>query len=205
VLHRRKKSRTSKVRISGLSKIGPSEIGPLITFTAFSGPVPPARYKDALDQIDNWREHNRLSPLRGERLEECEREVIIAVRSVEFFKEGAPYVITPKNNKKMLEKDAKALRAAAEVRSSTRVWELRRLLLEEATKLDRRAAVKQPPIVARKQAVDLAERILTHFGENAPGLTLDGPWHRLSEILFGVRRADVFQTMRLSRKSDSRP
>jgi hypothetical protein len=197
VLRRTKKSRTSKFREDGR----PRKIVNWTVFTAFSGPVSPARYEGALGDVNEWRERNNLPPLAGEHLKECEREVISAVRSVEYFKECAPFVDTPKNYKKMLQKDARALRKAAEVRSSTRVWELRPLLLEEATMLDRRATVEQPRISARERAVDLAEQLLTRFGENAPGLTGDGPWQHLSAILFGEPGADMFEAMRRSRRA----
>jgi hypothetical protein len=195
VLRRTKKSRTSKFRTDGR----PRKIVNWIRFTAFSGSVSPARYKGALGEINDWRKRNKLPPLAGAHLEECKREVISAVRSVEYFKECAPFVDTPKDYKKMLQKDARALRKAAEVRSSTRVWELRPLLLEEATMLDRRAAGEQPRISAREQAVDLAEQLLTRFGGNAPGVTVNSPWLHLSKILFGEPGADMFEAMRRSR------
>jgi hypothetical protein len=198
VLHRPKKPRTSKFRTGG-----PPKVRKLITFTAFSDPVSPDRYEGAPDQINIWREHNRLLPLIGERLEECEREVIIAVRSVESFTECAPFVLAPKAYKTTLESKARTLRKAATFPDIS--GELRHRLEEEATMLDRRAAVKQPRIVARKQAVCLAERILTDFGGKAPGLTQNSPWEILSQILLGVPGADVFETMRLSRKTVSRP
>ena len=200
MLHRPKKSRTSKFRTG--AKIGEDK---LTTFTAFSDPMSADRYKGALDQINIHRKHNGLPPLIGEGLEECEREVIIAVRSVGFFKECAPFVATPQAYKTVLKADAKKLHKTARRISG----KLRQLLKEEATRLDRMAAiaaaVPQPRIVARKQAVWLAEQILTHFGGKAPGLTHSGPWEELSTILLDVPGADVFETMRLSRKIASRP
>ena len=195
MLHRPKKSRTSKFRIG-------AKIDKLITLTAFSDPVSPDRYKGALNQINIWRKHNRFPPLIGERLEECEREVIRAVKSVEFFKQCEPFVATPKVYKTIVKRDAKKLREVA-----LHGYGISGELLHLAAMLDNRAraAVTQPRIVARKQAVCLAERILTDFGGKAPGLTQNSPWEILSGILLDVPGADVFETMRLSRKTDLRP
>jgi hypothetical protein len=196
VLRRPKKSRTSKFRPP---KIGRGKIGPLITSTAFSDPVPPARYKGALDKINDWRESNKLPPLAGEHLKECEREVIRAVRVVEDYKPWAPHVMNPKDYKRTVRADAKKLRAVA-----LHGYGISGELLELAAMLDNRAAAEQPRISARERAVDLAEQLLTRFAGRAPGLTLNGPWHRLSNIMLGVRRADVFEAIRRSRRA-SRP
>jgi hypothetical protein len=199
VLHRPKKSRTSKFRPSSLPKIGPGKIGNWIKFTAFSGPVSPDRYEGALDEINKWRERNKLPPLAGEHLEECERDVISAVRSVEYFKQYAPFVMTPKNYERIVKADAEKLREVA-----LHGYGISGELLDLAAMLDSRAAVKQPRISARERAVDLAEQLLTRFVGSAPGQTVNGPWHHLSAILFGKPGADMFEAIRRSRRA-SRP
>jgi hypothetical protein len=115
VLRCTKKSRTSKFRIKGRPKIGPGKVGPLITVKAFSEPVSRDRYEGALDDINKWRERNKLSALAGEHLKECEQDVISAVRSVEYYKQWAPHVMTPKNYKRIVKADAKKLRAVRPV------------------------------------------------------------------------------------------
>jgi hypothetical protein len=189
-LRRIKKSRTSKFREDGR----PRKIVNWIEFTAFSDPVPPARYKGALGQINEWRGRNKLPLLAGEHLKECEREVISAVRSVEYYKQCAPFVITPKNYKRIVRADAKKLRAVA-----LHGYGISGELLELAAMLDNRAAVEQPRISAREGAVDLAKQLLTRFGGSAPRKTVSSPWEELSKILLGVPGADVFEAMRRSR------
>jgi hypothetical protein len=84
-----------------------------ITLTPSSDPVSPARYAGALDQINTWRECNNLPPLTGEDLKERERGVVAAVRSVEYFKKWAPFIVTPKKARTAYEAAAKRLRKAA--------------------------------------------------------------------------------------------
>ena len=68
--------------------------------------------------------------------------------------------------------------------------------------MDMRAAAEQPRISTRKQAVYLADLLLTHFGDGkAPGLTANGPWESLSKILFGDPDADMYETMRWFRRA----
>jgi hypothetical protein len=219
VLRRTKKSRKGKFRLSDRPKggfkgkwvtfkpsIGPAVSGPMslkwITLKAFSDPVPPDRYEGALDQINTWRGCNGLPPLAGEDLEKCEQDVVTAVRSVGSFKEWAPFVAAPKWCKTKFEAEARARRKAARSLSE----EPRRLLEEEAAVWDRRAAVKQPRIgsFGRDHAARSAEQILTRFGGKAPGLRVGGPWQELSEILFDVEGADMFEAMRRCRRA-SRP
>jgi hypothetical protein len=50
---------------------------------------------------------------------------------------------------------------------------------------------------ARQMATDCAYELLTQFGSGgAPGLTLEGPWHRLATILFEHADADLFDYLR---------
>jgi hypothetical protein len=197
VLRRTKKSRTSKFRTDADGR--PLKIVNWTEFTAFSDPVSPARYKGALDEINDWRESNRLPPLAGTHLEECKREVISAVRLVENYKQWAPHVMTPKNYERIVKADAKKLREVA-----LHGYGISRELLDLAAMLDSRATVEQPRISAREQAVDLAKQLLTRFGGNAPGATVNSPWLHLSKILFGKPKADMFEAMRRSRRA-SRP
>ena len=99
-----------------------------ITLTSSSDPVSPARYAGALDQIYGWRGCNGLPPLRGEDLAECEREVVAAVRSVEYFEKCAPFIVTPKKARAAYEAAAKKQRKAARSLSGGH-----RRLLEEGT------------------------------------------------------------------------
>jgi hypothetical protein len=197
VLRRTKKSRTSRFRTDADGR--PRKIVNWIEFTAFSGPVSAARYKGALGEINKWRKRNKQPPLAGEHLEECKREVISAVRTVEDFKQWAPFVMTPKNYKRIVKADAKKLRAVA-----LHGYGISGELLELAAMLDSRAAVEQPRISARERAVDLAKQLLTRFVGNAPGRTVNSPWQHLSAILFGEPGADMFEAMRRSRHA-SRP
>jgi hypothetical protein len=119
------------------------------------------------------------------------------VRSVEYFKEVAPFVVTPKGYRTMLEADALALRKAALGRSVS--IELRLLLRDEAARRDRCVARNQPSISARKQAVYLAGQLLTQFADKAaPGRSDTGPWVKLSGILFDVPGANMFEAVRRS-------
>jgi hypothetical protein len=197
VLRRTKKPRTSRFRTDKDGR--PHKIVGWIELAAFSDSVPPTRYKGALGQINKWRGLNKLPLLAGEDLKECEREVIRAVKSVEYYKQCAPLVITSKNYKRIVRADAKKLRAVA-----LHGYGISGELLELAAMLDKRAAVEQPRISAREQAVDLAKQLLTRFGGSAPGKTVGSPWEELSKILFGVPGADVFEAMRRSRRA-SRP
>jgi len=196
VLHRRKKSRTSKFSHKRPPKVGPDEVGEWITFTAFSDPVSLRRRERALGQINIWREHNGLPLLAGEDLKGCNREIVIAVRSVEYFKEIAPYIMGPRDRVRKLKADAKLLRTVAKTIRG-RTGELLHLARDEAERLDVLAFGEQPRVPsARERAVDLASRLLTRFGGKAPGLSVEGPWIRLSKILLSVRGANVFEAMR---------
>lgn len=210
------KGRTSKFRAPSLPegglpegewitfrpRVGPASSGIMspewIIFTAFSDKVPLARYKGALNQIHNWRKYNNLPPLAGKRLKDCIRKVDIAIRSVEYLKEVALFVTTPKKCKKTFEVEARKRRKAAELLSG----EARRMLEEEAAVWDRRAAVKQPRFgtKARDQAVDWADQLFEQFGDKAPGRSKDGPWVRLSGILFDETGANMFAAVRRFRR-----
>jgi len=50
---------------------------------------------------------------------------------------------------------------------------------------------------ARQMATDCAYELLAQFGSGgAPGLTLEGPWHRLATILFEHADANLFDYLR---------
>jgi hypothetical protein len=194
VPNRLKKSRTSKFRTGGLPK------GQLTTLST-SFDVVSDRYEGALDQINDWRGRNDLPPLAGADLKECEEEIKTAVRSVEYFKQVAPFVMTPKDYKRIVKADARKLREVA-----LHGYGISGELLCLAAMLDNRTAVKPPRIRARGQAVDLAKKLLTRFGGRPPGLTKNGHWELLSQILFGVQDADVYEAMRGPRRQRrSRP
>jgi hypothetical protein len=170
-----KEPRTSKFRAASLPEGGFPE-GEWIIFTAGSdalSALDQANIRLALDQINNWRKYNNLPPLAGEHLEECGRKVDSAVRSVKFIKEIAPFVTSPKRCKTKIEAEARARRKAAKLLSG----EARRLLEEDVTVWDWRAAVRQPRIgaKARDQAVASAKQLLTQFGGKAPGRSWGGP------------------------------
>jgi len=188
VLNRLKKSRTSKFRTGGLPE---GQLTTLITFFD----VLSDRYEGALDQINDWRGRNELPPLAGANLKDCEEEIKAAVRSVEYFKQSASFVMTSKDYKRILKADARKLREVA-----LHGYGISEELLHLAALLDTRAAVKPLLTKPREHAVQLAKRILTRFGGRAPGLSKNGPWEQLSEILFGVQDADVFEAMRGPRR-----
>lgn len=220
MLHKDKKKRTSEFRSKRLPKGGipskrvkfkppsgdPSSAGPMsewLTLTPSSDPVSPDRYEGALDQINAWRECAKLPPLTGEDRKKCERVVVAAVGVVEYLRKWAPVITPPKKARTVYEAAAKKERKAAERREGGH----RRLLEEDAAVMDMRAAMERPHISPRKQAVYLADLLLTHFGDGkVPGLTLDRHWQKLSKILFGGfdEPADMYQTMRWFR-AISRP
>ena len=203
MLRRTKKKRTSQFRPDGLpedrlkfrSRSLPQDRLTTFEFYGFY-PMSAARLGDALDQINTWREHNRLLPLADKELKICQEEVSAAVRSVQYLKEWAPFTGTTKSYRRIVKAQAKTLRKVTTFRGIS--GELLHLAKEEAQKLEWLATVEQPRIgtAARKQAVSSAKRLLTRFGGKPPGQTAESPWHELSRILFGERDADMFETMR---------
>jgi hypothetical protein len=56
------------------------------------------------------------------------------------------------------------------------------------------------PNAGRRAAVKIAYWLLTYLGGERPGCTVDGPWHKLTNILYAEDRADLFPDMRKLRK-----
>jgi hypothetical protein len=182
---------------------------PPLTFSASSEApaartVPHRRHKDALDQISIWRERNGLPRLAGECLKKCDREIDLAVISVEFLKEVAPWVITPKDYRTIVKADAEKLREVA-----LHGYGISEELLHM---LDNRADAEQQRVVAmaRDEAVRRAERLLKQFADSEgqyhadnkdPELTKDGLWDKLSYVLFGVAGADMWGAMQRCRRA----
>ena len=59
--------------------------------------------------------------------------------------------------------------------------------------------------LAKFNAVHFAYHLLANFGKGPPGLSREGPWHRLAGILFGDVNADLFEYLEYYKRLESLP
>jgi hypothetical protein len=143
-----------------------------------------------------------------ERRAECERDVASALWGAEVATK-LKSVRTPAQHKEDLQKLAKTLRTAVnlapkafpleyQIRRGKDSWigeHLKRHLeeTEQAINWTSERVRKGSPRVAfaRIQAVDSAYLLLKRYGKRLPGLSHEGPWHKLAKTLLGKDESDA--------------
>jgi len=143
---------------------------------------------------------------KPERLAECKHELaraMLACRGLKILDKA----LTPAVKRKRMLQQVKKLRAV-----EVSIWNERliREVKRERAKLENEAdkiVVRQGSPRKRKskhRAVLRAHDLLADFGVRPPGLSRDGPWHRLATILLGNLDADLFEYLR-DYRSPGRP
>jgi hypothetical protein len=156
-----------------------------------------------------------ISPALQDRAS-CESDIIEALKSVEVWREINSRR-TPAEQRKLLQRLAKALRAAIKIADQLGPWDLWDLPIQHSDIAPARAenlksSLKEIEAAAgyitkntmtkgapkysdvRAAAVAAAHSLLTGYSEE-PGLSREGPWHELARVLFGDMGADLFDYM----------
>ena len=167
---------------------------------AFLKTPPPQQSRDAFEIIGPALEHRQ----------ECEKQIIFAIQSVEFAKKFEMVLGSPAGTKKSFRKKAKMLRQASEVvakLSNDSGDQARRTADAYDLVADRIPVPKgsRRQKESKKIAVYMAHRLLTLFGSRAHGMTREGTWHQLAGVLYGDTDSIDFSYLRDQQKRNLGP
>jgi hypothetical protein len=142
-----------------------------------------------------------------ERAAECERRLLYAIGAVTRA-ERIDNLPTPAKMRDVLTKRVETLRKIEKDAVHGRTFRDRaRLERERLEEMTRRKVPlgSRRPSGAKFNAVRFAHDLLADFAKRPPGLTRDGDWHELALILFGDRKADVFDYMQAFKSRPKQP
>jgi hypothetical protein len=170
-------------------------------YTHFGGPLSRQQNKRLIEALE------KILP-KPDRRQECERETDLALRAIEYTKKTESFLLSPAAKKDLFLEKAKSLRLAAEVlaRELSTMATCKQFVsvarIKAAYELSAAEILVQShvPTQSKQLAVYMAERLLVLFGHRGPGLTPDGLWHQLAEILYGVKGSIDFDYLRRERE-----
>ena len=175
---KRTRRKTADPHLWWLEPGAPSPYMP--AYMAFQEAPPAQQRRKALEKILPALEHR----------EQCENQIVFALKCIEFGKRFETVPSSLAADKQRFRKHAKTLRQASEIMaklSSNSVDQAKSTADAYDQVADAIPVRKGSPLQseAKKIAVYMAFRLLTNFAGGAPGMTRDGAWHELSEILYG--------------------
>jgi|SRR5690348_6559346 hypothetical protein len=149
-------------------------------YRAFQEPPSPEQCRKALEKIGPAPEQRK----------ECEKEIVMGLKSIEFSKRFERVPNSPAATKKRFRKLAMMLRQARETitkLSSNPTSQAMRAAAAYDYVAEKIPVPKGRPREneTKKIAVYWAYRLLKRFRDHPPGMTRDGDWHELAEILYG--------------------
>jgi hypothetical protein len=179
------------------------------TWTSFGEPLCQRQNKQVAEAL------GKIEP-KPDRRQDCERQTILALRTIEYTKKTENHLLSPGEMKELFLKKAKGLRLTAEVLAKDLSTMPTSKEFSSAAKVKAKAyelsaaqiyVQSNVPTQSKVQAVYWSERLLALFGHHQaarnrefPGLTPDGLWHDLAEILYGVKGSIDFGYLRRERK-----
>jgi hypothetical protein len=170
--------------------------------TAFGVPLSQRQNKQLIEAL------GKIDP-KPNRRRECERQTDLALRSVEYVKKTERFLLSPAAQKELFLEKADSLRSVADVLAkelSTMatykefVSVARIKAKAYALSADEICVQSHVPTQSKVLAVYKAQRLLMLFGHRPPGLTPEGEWHQLAEILYGVKSSIDFGYLRRERE-----
>jgi hypothetical protein len=152
----------------------------LSPYSAFQEELSPEQCRKALEKIGPAPEQRK----------ECEKEIVMGLKFVEFAKRFERVPNSRVATKERFRKLAKKLRQAGEtVNKLSNNPTAQAMSTADAYEwvADRIPVSKGGPRrnEPKKIAVYWAYRLLKRFRDHRPGMTRDGDWHELAEILYG--------------------
>jgi hypothetical protein len=136
---------------------------------------------------------DKIAPAADGRAQ-CEHQIVFAIQSIEFCKRFEKVNPSPATRRDSFLKRSKRLRDAAEVFQeemndsvAASIAAARKVatLWEQAADAIPVSEGSRVQVESMKMAVYMAHRLLKMFGRRGPGLTEDGVWHKLANILYG--------------------
>jgi hypothetical protein len=158
-------------------------------WTSFGAPLSQRQNKQVVEALGN------IKP-KPDRRQECEHETERALRSIAYVKKTESFLLSSAAKKKLFLEKAESLRLAAEVlvtelSTMAACQEFVSVARVKAKAYESSAAEifvqSRVPTQSKVLAVYHAECLLVSFGNRGPGLTPEGLWHQLAEILYGVK------------------